>query len=82
MSMPVYLPPSPQASRPGVPVAARAGAMPADTFLLQREATGGRGWLEATAYAALAAIVAVWLDLVAWALPRARAAARAGPRDH
>jgi hypothetical protein len=71
MGMAVYLPASPQSGRPGVPVAARAGAMPADTFLLQREATGGPGWLEATAYAALAAIVAVWLALVAWALRRA-----------
>jgi hypothetical protein len=71
MGMAVYLPPSPQAGRPGVPVAARAGAMPADTFLLQREATGGPGWLEATAYGALAALVAVWLALVAWALKRA-----------
>jgi hypothetical protein len=71
MGMPVYLPPSPQAGRPGVPVAALAGATAADTFLLQREATGGPGWLEASAYAALATIVAVWLGLVAWALRRA-----------
>src|SRR4051794_6320403 len=71
MGLPVYLPPSPQSGRPGVPVAARAGAMRADTFLLQREATGGPRWLEATAYAALAAIVAVWLALVAGALRRA-----------
>jgi hypothetical protein len=42
--------------------------MRADTFLLQREATGGPGWLEAVAYAAVAAVVAVWLALVAWAL--------------
>ena len=55
--------------------------MGADTFLLQREATGGPGWLQAVAYGALAAIVAVWLALVAWALglaePRAGARARA-----
>jgi hypothetical protein len=75
MGMPVYLPPSPQASRAGVPVAARSGVMTADTFLLQREATGGPGWLQAVAYAVLAAMVAVWLALVAWALGLAE------PRD-
>jgi hypothetical protein len=75
MGMPVSLPPSPQARRTGVPVAARSGAMTSDTFLLQREATGGPGWLEAVAYAMLAAIVAVWLALVAWALGLAE------PRD-
>jgi hypothetical protein len=68
MGAPVYLPPSPQAGRPGVPVGARSGAMTSDTFLLQREATGGPGWLEAVAYAVLAAVVAIWLALVAWAL--------------
>jgi hypothetical protein len=68
MGMPVYLPPSPQAGRAGVPVAARAGVLHADTFLLQREATGGPGWLQAIAYAVLAAVVAVWLALVARAL--------------
>jgi hypothetical protein len=79
MGLPVYLPPSPPAGRPGVPVAARAGVMPADTFLLQREATGGPAWLEATAYTALAVIVAVWLALVAWALRRAEPPRDAAP---
>jgi hypothetical protein len=40
----------------------------AETFLLQREATGGPGWLQAVSYAVLAAIVVVWLALVARAL--------------
>jgi hypothetical protein len=75
MGMPVYLPPSPQASRAGVPVGARSGVMTSDTFLLQREATGGPGFIEAVAYAVLAAVVAVWLALVAWALGLAE------PRD-
>jgi hypothetical protein len=68
MGVPVYLPPSPRAARAGVPVGPRSGALAADTFLLQREATGGPGWLEAVAYAVVAAVVAVWLALVAWAL--------------
>jgi hypothetical protein len=70
-ALPVYLPPSPQSGRPGVPVAARSGRMVADTFLLQREARGGPGWLTTAAYAVLAAIVAVWLALLTWALRRA-----------
>jgi hypothetical protein len=81
MGLAVYLPPSPESGRPGAPAVPRAGAMGADTFLLQREATGGPGWLQAVAYGALAAIVAVWLALVAWALglaePRAGGRSRA-----
>jgi len=68
MGLAVYLPPSPESGRPGAPAVARADALRADTYLLQREATGGPGWLQAVAYAVLAAIVAVWLALVAWAL--------------
>ena len=41
MALPVYLPPSPQAHRAGVPVAPRSGPMQSDTFILQREARGG-----------------------------------------
>jgi hypothetical protein len=67
-ALPVYLPPSPQSARPGVPVAARSGRMVADTFLLQREARGGPGWLTTTAYAVLAAIVVAWVALLTWAL--------------
>jgi hypothetical protein len=81
MALPVYLPPSPQSGRPGVPVRARSGPMLADTFLLQREARGGAEWLTSTAYGVLAAIVAVWLGLLTWALrlaePRGSARARA-----
>jgi hypothetical protein len=80
-ALPVYLPPSPQSGRSGVPVAARSGPMVADTFLLQREARGGPGWLTTTAYAVLAAIVAIWLGLLTWALglaePRGAARERA-----
>jgi hypothetical protein len=80
-ALPVYLPPSPQSGRAGVPVAARSGPMVADTFLLQREARGGPGWLTTTAYAVLAAIVAIWLGLLTWALglaePRGAARERA-----
>jgi hypothetical protein len=80
-ALPVYLPPSPQSGRAGVPVAARSGPMVADTFLLQREARGGPGWLTTTAYAVLAAIVALWLGLLTWALglaePRGAARERA-----
>ena len=68
MALPVYLPPSPQAHRAGVPVAPRSGPMQSDTFILQREARGGPGWLTTTAYAVLAIVVAVWLGLLAWAL--------------
>jgi hypothetical protein len=68
MALPVYLPPSPQADRAGVPVRPRAGLMAADTFILQREARGGPAWLTTTAYAVLAIVVAVWLGLLAWAL--------------
>jgi hypothetical protein len=68
MALPVYLPPSPQASRARVPVAPRSGAMASDTYILQREARGGPAWLTTTAYAFLAIVVAVWLGLLAWAL--------------
>jgi hypothetical protein len=68
MALPVYLPPSPQADRAGVPVRPRAGLMQADTFILQREARGGPAWLTTTAYAVLGIVVAVWLGLLAWAL--------------
>jgi hypothetical protein len=68
MGMPIYLPASPQGNRAGVPVAARSGPMVADTYLLQREARGGPAWLTTTAYAVLAAIVALWLALLTWAL--------------
>jgi hypothetical protein len=68
MALPVYLPPSPQADRAGVPARPRSGAMQADTFILQREARGGPAWLTTTAYAILGVVVAVWLGLLAWAL--------------
>jgi hypothetical protein len=68
MALPVYLPPSPQAKRAGVPARPRAGAMQADTFILQREARGGPAWLTTSAYAVLGVVVAVWLGLLAWAL--------------
>jgi hypothetical protein len=68
MALPVYLPPSPQADRAGVPARPRSGAMQADTFILQREARGGPGWLTTTAYAVLGLVVAIWLGLLAWAL--------------
>jgi hypothetical protein len=81
MALPVYLPPSPEANRPGVPVAARSGPMTSDTFILQREARGGPRWLTTTAYAILACIVALWLALLTWALglaePRDRGRSRA-----
>jgi hypothetical protein len=82
MGLPVYLPASPQAGRPAVASQPRSGPMIADTFLLQREATGGPGWLTSTAYAVLVAIVAIWLVLLTWALrlaePPRPAAAQAG----
>jgi hypothetical protein len=70
MGLPVYLPPSPQSGRPGVPVAARAGAMPADTFLLQREATGGHPVLQQVAYALLGGIGVAWIASLGWGLRR------------
>src|SRR4029450_8963435 len=66
MALPVYLPPSPQADRTGVPGRPRAGLMQADTFILQREARGGPAWLTTTAYAVLGIVVAVWLGLPGW----------------
>jgi len=80
MALPVYLPPSPQSHRPGIPVAARSGPMVADTFLLQREARGGPAWLTTTAYAILAALVAVWLGLLTWALGLADPRGESRPR--
>jgi hypothetical protein len=81
MALPVYLPPSPQAHRAGVPARPRSGEMRADTFILQREARGGPRWLTTTAYAILAFCVAVWLALLTWALglaePRDRERSRA-----
>jgi hypothetical protein len=71
MATPVYLSASPTAHRPAVPPQGRSGPMTSDTFQLQREATGGPKWLTTTAYAILAAIVAVWVALTAWALRQA-----------
>jgi hypothetical protein len=68
VALPVYLPPSPQAHRAGVPARPRSGAMRADTFILQREARGGPTWLTTAAYAVLGVVVAVWLGLLTWAL--------------
>jgi hypothetical protein len=79
-ALPVYLPAAPPSGRAGIPVAARSGPMVADTFLLQREARGGPGWLTTTAYAVLAGIVAVWLALLAWALRLAEPRGEAEPR--
>jgi hypothetical protein len=80
MGAPVYMPPSPQADRPGIPVRARSGALVSETFLLQREARGGPAWLELTAYALLAVIVAVWVALIAWALRAAEGGGGPGGR--
>ncbi|HEY3190614.1 MAG TPA: hypothetical protein VGJ70_24195, partial [Solirubrobacteraceae bacterium] len=79
MGLPVYLPASPQSGRPAVAPRPRSGAMRADTFLLQREATGGPAWLTTAAYAVLATVVAVWLGLLVWALGLAEP--RRGPRS-
>jgi uncharacterized membrane protein len=68
-----------ESGRPAVAPVARSGTLRADTFLLQREATGGSPWLETAAYAVLAAVVAAWLALLAWAL--ALAEPRRGPRS-
>jgi len=80
MALPVYLPPSPQANRAGVPVAPRSGPMQSDTFILQREARGGPAWLTTAAYAVLAIVVAVWLGLLAWALGLAEPRRQSRPR--
>jgi hypothetical protein len=80
MALPVYLPPSPQANRPGVAVAARSATMASDTFILQREARGGPAWLTTTAYVVLAIVVAVWLALLAWALGLAEPRRQPRPR--
>jgi hypothetical protein len=80
MGQPVYLPPSPQAHRSGVPARPRTGAMQADTFILQREARGGPAWLTTTAYAVLGVVVAVWLGLLAWALGLAEPGRQPRPR--
>jgi hypothetical protein len=79
MGVPVWMPPAPEADRPGVPVHARTMAMASETFLLQREARGGPAWMETTAYALLAAIVALWVALVAWALRAAEGGRTGGP---
>ena len=74
--LPVYLPASPEANRPAVPVAARSGPLTSDTFQLQREARGGATWVKILAYSLLGAIVALWLVLTAASL---RALEGAGP---
>ncbi len=70
-ALPIYMP-----FDPGIP----AAEVPAtDTFtrtfvadkeVLQREFTGGPGWLQAVAYAGLAAIAAGWIWIIAWGLGR------------
>ena len=80
MALPVFLPASPQANRPAVPVAARSGPMTSDTFQLQREARGGATWIKLIAYSVLAGFVAVWLVLTASCLRALeRAPAPRGP---
>ena len=86
MALPVFLPPSPQSGRAGVPVAARSQELTSDTFQLQREATGGPAWLTTLAYALLAGMAGLWLGITAWGLrageadPRRRTRPRARGR--
>ncbi len=84
MALPVFLPATPEANRPAVPVAVRSGPLTSDTFQLQREARGGATWVKVTAYSILGAIVVLWLIMTATslrALERARAPDPRGPRQ-
>jgi hypothetical protein len=75
MAMPVRQHAVPQSHRPEVPVQRRSGALTSETFQLQREATGGPGWLTTAAYSLLAGVAAGWIALSAWSLRLAQ-----GPR--
>src|SRR3954447_664865 len=75
MAMPVRQHAVPQSGRPEVPATPRSGPLTSETFQLQREATGGPGWLTAAAYSLLAGIAAGWIALSAWSLRLAQ-----GPR--
>ena len=79
MALPVYLPASPEAHRPAVPVAVLSGALTSDTFQLQREARGGAAWIKAIAYSLLAAFVLLWLVLTAASLRALERAPRPSP---
>jgi hypothetical protein len=67
-AIPVYLPASPPSGRPAEELVRRDQAFGSETFLLQREATGGEPWVETLAYSMLAGIVALWLALTAWSV--------------
>ena len=67
-AIPVYLPASPESGRPAEALKVRDQAFGSETFLLQREATGGEPWVETLAYSILAGIVALWLALTAWSV--------------
>jgi hypothetical protein len=67
-AIPVYLPESPQSGRAAEELKRRDEAFGSETFLLQREATGGEPWVETLAYSILAGIVALWLALSAWSV--------------
>ena len=78
MATPVYLPASPVSGRPAVAAVPRSGPMMSDTYQLQREATGGPGWLTTLAYLVLLSIVALWLAVTAWSLRTLERGARDG----
>jgi hypothetical protein len=52
-----------------------------DKQLLQREFTGGPGWLEAAAYTVLLAIAVGWVWLIGWGLQRLLSDSRGNDRD-
>lgn len=80
-ALPIFMPEDPGIPAPEVPAEPSfTRSFVADKELLQREFTGGSGWLTGAAYVALLAIAVGWIWIVAWGLARFLADGRGGPR--
>jgi hypothetical protein len=70
-ALPIYMPFDPGIPAPEVPATTTfTRTFVADKAVLQREFTGGPGWLQGVAYAGLGAIAAGWIWIIAWGLGR------------
>jgi hypothetical protein len=70
-ALPIFLPSDPGIPADEVPAPASfTRPFVSDKSILQREFTGGPGWLEAAAYSLLAAIFIGWIALIAWGLAK------------
>ena len=81
-AVPIFLPHDAGIPAEEVPAPATfRRAFVGDKELLQREFTGGPGWLETAAYGSLAAIFVGWVALIVWGLGRLLPAPATAPAE-